>query len=88
MDSQNDCLEKVTPLNNGHFWVSMLDFWGENDIWKFSRMHKHHYFWEEKNCIEIQKQIWSERKIIQFLVCVALIPLLEFFRYLFPDLQK
>ena len=27
-NTQNDGLEKVTPLKKGNFLVSMLDFWG------------------------------------------------------------
>ncbi len=32
MDTQSDVLEKVTPFKNGILFVSMLDFWGVNEV--------------------------------------------------------
>ena len=42
MDTQNDGMEKVTPLKHGNFLVSMLDFWGVSVyLSKFVMFHCH-----------------------------------------------
>ena len=40
MDTQNDGLEKVTPIKHCNLWYRLLDFWGEKIFWLYASTMK------------------------------------------------